>query len=281
MAQTIDDKVFAFDDAMVRVVMVRGEPWFVASDVGRALELQNVRASIADFDDDEKGVNTIYTLGGEQTVAILSEPGLYRLIVLSRAPRAKQFQRWIYHDVLPQIRKTGRYEAEPSPAHPETSPMDAPLLHRLQLVRECRSIHGREVAKVMWRKLGLPAVPPPPRTGVDEARECLRHILDAASPEGRTLRELIALALDDSETERLCLLACGVRVYAESETFAIASHHPFLRDILKGTAWSGPGGHVRVLRRLSSATPVGPTRMGPLQVRATAFHADMLDEFVS
>ncbi len=266
---------------MIRVVMRCAEPWFVAGDVCQVLGIKNPSDALSDFAEDEKGIATADTLGGQQGLLIVSEPGLYRLVFISRKPDARKFQHWVYHKVLPQIRKTGRYEAEPSPTHPETSPLDAPLLHRLQLVRECRSIHGREVAKVMWRKLGLPAVPPPPRTGIDEAHECLRHILDAASPEGRTLRELISLALDDGETERLCLLACGVRVYAESETFAIASHHPFLRDILRGTAWGGSGAHVRVLRRLASATPVGPTRMGPLQVRATLFRADSLDEFVS
>ena len=93
----------------VRVVMIDGEPWFVAADVARVLEIQNVRQNLADFDDDEKGVCNIYTPGGEQSMLVVNEPGLYRLIFASRKPEAKKFQRWVYHEVLPSIRKTGTY----------------------------------------------------------------------------------------------------------------------------------------------------------------------------
>lgn len=93
----------------VRVVDVDGEPWFVARDVCECLELGNPRTSIALLDEDEKGVHTMDTPGGQQEMSIVSEAGLYSLILRSRKPEAKAFKRWITHEVLPSIRKTGQY----------------------------------------------------------------------------------------------------------------------------------------------------------------------------
>ncbi len=86
-----------------------GNAWFVASDVCRALDLSNPRSSLALLDDDEKGVHTVDTLGGKQAMATVNEPGLYSLILRSRKPEAKKFKRWITHEVIPSIRKTGQY----------------------------------------------------------------------------------------------------------------------------------------------------------------------------
>jgi prophage antirepressor-like protein len=88
---------------------VDGEPHFVAADVAGALDLGNPRSSLALLDDDEKGVHTMDTPGGPQPMAIVNEPGLYSLIFRSRKPEAKAFKRWVTHDVIPQIRKTGSY----------------------------------------------------------------------------------------------------------------------------------------------------------------------------
>ena len=88
----------------------RGEEiWFVANDICRALDIQNVRQNLANFPDDEKDVCNIYTLGGYQNVNIVSEPGFYRLIFMSRKPEAEKIKRWVFHEVLPSIRKYGFY----------------------------------------------------------------------------------------------------------------------------------------------------------------------------
>lgn len=94
----------------VRVVQVYGEPWFVATDVCRALEISNSRDAVARLDDDEKGVGSTDTLGGKQGMQIINEPGLYTLVLGSRKPEAKAFKRWVTHEVLPTIRKTGSYK---------------------------------------------------------------------------------------------------------------------------------------------------------------------------
>lgn len=90
---------------------LEGEPWFVAADVCRALGLGNSSKAVMPLDDDEKGITICNTPGGEQKMVIVSEPGLYSLIVRSRKPEAKAFKRWITHEVIPSIRKTGGYIA--------------------------------------------------------------------------------------------------------------------------------------------------------------------------
>lgn len=103
---------FAFDDALVRAhADEQGNPWFVAKDVCRLLELGNPRTSLALLDSDEKGVHTVDTLGGKQEMTTVSESGLYSLIFRSRKPEAKRFRKWVTSEVLPTLRKTGTYAA--------------------------------------------------------------------------------------------------------------------------------------------------------------------------
>ena len=77
----------------------------------RALGLGNSSKAIMPLDDDEKGITISDTLGGKQEMTTINEPGLYSLILRSRKPEAKAFKRWITHEVIPAIRKTGGYIA--------------------------------------------------------------------------------------------------------------------------------------------------------------------------
>ena len=103
---------FDFRGAALRTLTDEaGEPWFVAKDVCDILEISNVSDAISKLDDDEKSniaISDIAQNGGRAPL-IISEPGLYKLIMRSRKPEAKEFQRWVTHEVLPQIRKTGGY----------------------------------------------------------------------------------------------------------------------------------------------------------------------------
>jgi prophage antirepressor-like protein len=105
-------QIFAYEDKPVRVVIINGEPWFVAKDVCEILELENSRQAVARLDEDERGVCIIDTPGGPQEMQIVNEPGLYAMILTSRKPEAKQFRRWITHEVIPTIRKTGIYSTQ-------------------------------------------------------------------------------------------------------------------------------------------------------------------------
>lgn len=102
-------QVFNFSGNEIRVINKDGQPWWVAKDVCDSLEMTNSRMAIDRLDEDEKGVSSIYTLGGMQQLQIVNEAGLYTLILSSRKPEAKQFKRWITHEVIPSIRKTGSY----------------------------------------------------------------------------------------------------------------------------------------------------------------------------
>lgn len=110
--------VFTYSDLEVRTVVRDGEPWFVAADVCTVLDIGRTHDAVRGLDDDERGTDTIRTPGGDQAVTVINEPGLYSLILRSRKPEAKAFKRWITHEVLPQIRRTGRFEA--APAIPQT-----------------------------------------------------------------------------------------------------------------------------------------------------------------
>lgn len=99
----------------VRAVTLEGEPWFVAADVCRALGLGNSTNACARLDDDEHALISIKGLSrGNDEANAVNEPGLYTLVLSSRKPEAKAFKRWITHEVIPAIRKTGGYIARHS-----------------------------------------------------------------------------------------------------------------------------------------------------------------------
>lgn len=100
------------DFGTIRSLLKNGQPWFVAADVCKALNLPDTHKAVERLDLDEKDRNSIPTPGGAQAMTIVSEPGLYTLILGSRKPEAKAFRRWITHDVIPAIRKTGGYVAD-------------------------------------------------------------------------------------------------------------------------------------------------------------------------
>lgn len=93
----------------VRVAMKNNEPWFVAKDVCNILDISKYRDAVSRLDEDERGSVVLDTPGGKQNINAVNEPGLYNLIFGSRKPEAKQFKRWVTHEVLPEIRKTGAY----------------------------------------------------------------------------------------------------------------------------------------------------------------------------
>lgn len=113
---TTDLTTFAFDGSDVRVVTDgQGEPWFVAKDVCNILDLTNVGQAVAGLDEDEKSNITSADVGGiamengGRAPLIVSEAGLYSLVFRSRKPQARQFKRWVTHEVLPTIRRRGGY----------------------------------------------------------------------------------------------------------------------------------------------------------------------------
>lgn len=105
---TLQTFTFAGSHA-VRTIVEDGLVKFVACDVCSALGIVNNRDAVASIPDDEKGVGIADTLGGKQTLACITESGLYRLVFKSRKTEALDFQKWVTNDVLPTLRKTGTY----------------------------------------------------------------------------------------------------------------------------------------------------------------------------
>lgn len=116
--------VFSFEShSDIRAVNIDGNPWFVSSDVCKAIGIKHTASAMRALDDDEKGVHSMHTPGGQQDFTIISESGLYTLILRCRDAVTPgtipyRFRKWVTGEVLPQIRKTGRYVRE------ELSPAD-------------------------------------------------------------------------------------------------------------------------------------------------------------
>lgn len=94
----------------IRAIEKGGTYWFCAKDVCDALELTNTSMALQSLDNDEKGVRNFYTPGGPQEMLSVNESGLYALILRSNKPRAREFRKWVTNEVLPSLRRTGRYE---------------------------------------------------------------------------------------------------------------------------------------------------------------------------
>ena len=103
--------LFQYKGENIRVTIVDDEPWFVASDVSRVLEYRMASDMTRRLNDEDKGYALLSTPGGDQQMTIINESGLYDAVFRSNADGARGFRRWVTHDVLPAIRKTGSYNA--------------------------------------------------------------------------------------------------------------------------------------------------------------------------
>ena len=123
------------------LVNEKGEPFFVGSDIAKALGYKNSRKALIDHvDDEDKGVTKRDTLGGTQEMVIINESGLYSLVLSSKLPQAKEFKRWVTAEVLPQIRQTGGYL-------PTRNPRTGEALTESELVEAANKIVARTIAR--------------------------------------------------------------------------------------------------------------------------------------
>lgn len=147
----------------VREIDQHGAPWFIASDPCSILNIRDVSQAVAKLDDDERGTCLIRTLGGQQEVLIVSESGLYALILRSRdamkpGTTAHRLRKWVTSEVLPSIRRTGQYVAsETAPGMNEDIQMQDGL--KLRKVNLCHKLFGERAGQQMWRKVDLEWVP--------------------------------------------------------------------------------------------------------------------------
>lgn len=112
-----------FENHNVRVLVIQGEPWFVASDVALALLYREAKDMTRNLDDDEKGTHIVGTPGGSQHMTTINESGLFSAILRSRKPEAKRFKKWVTSEVLPSLRKHGSYSISTAPEAQAPAPM--------------------------------------------------------------------------------------------------------------------------------------------------------------
>lgn len=149
---------------LVRQIDLDGGLWFVGLDVCRVLDIQKAHQALDRLDDDERGTYSVGTPGGNQDMIIVSEAGVYRLVFTSRKPIAERFKRWLAHDVIPAIRKTGSYavKAEVMP-DTEVRPFPHWSMEEMRTKRGTvdmyRLLYGVMAAQWICPQMGFP-VPP-------------------------------------------------------------------------------------------------------------------------
>jgi prophage antirepressor-like protein len=147
-------------NTLIRVIDRNGDPWFFVSEIGPITGIKNPTRAVMVLDEDEKATITLTDskgIQGNPDRVIVSESGLYALILRSNAAmkpgtEAHRFRKWVTSELLPTIRKTGRYDAKVD----QVKESDA---SKLQKVAETRRTFGLRAAAKLWVELGLPTVP--------------------------------------------------------------------------------------------------------------------------
>ncbi|HHQ5858176.1 TPA: BRO-N domain-containing protein [Enterobacter hormaechei subsp. hoffmannii] len=214
--------VFSFQESHpVRVVLVEGEPWFVAADVCKALDIADNRAAVRKLDEDEKGGYSIPTPGGVQSVGIVNESGLYTLILRCRdavkqGTTAWRFRKWVTNEVLPAIRKTGGYDyVEPAPKC-AAEPLDWRVEHELRAI-------VNDIAQCFWYK----------QKWMNGIRHALRNACRTPAPLPLTVDDLPAIV---AELRRI--LAAVETAQGNMRAY----ERDFLRDVVRRGRRNSSGG---------------------------------------
>ena len=264
---------FTFEGAVVRVIMRVGEPWFVVADLCKALGLTNPSKAVQSIDpDDRTTLTSSYGRPGHgpQSHIIISEPAMYTLVLRSRdalkpGTLPYRFRKWVTTEVLPSIRRTGRYAAPvPEPADVAMAAFEDPkdftgsLSRRMRLVELALRVKGRKAAAELWRTLELPghdtvmqpAEPGPRLTLEADGWRCLRTLLDhPLSPDLSVAEALGHLRQVDQPGRCLAerLGRTGIRVDPPRDHrrspagFAVSNTAAGLELVYHRTEWSGRG----------------------------------------
>ncbi|EDQ2394165.1 hypothetical protein RU50_005262 [Salmonella enterica subsp. enterica] len=197
--QTKVPEVFSFQEHHdVRIQVIDNEPWFCLKDVCDILDIKNPRDMLAK-QLDRGGVEKIYTptISATQQISFINEPNLYRVIFRSNKPEARQFQDWVFNEVLPTIRKTGRYEhpvATPRRTAEPLTPSDMKNLNHLVVLMTRQFARTGSWRLGVWHALRrATGVPSPEEFTVDDlpalTQEC-RRIIQITSEAGEMISRI-------------------------------------------------------------------------------------------
>lgn len=183
---------FGASNQQLRAVTLDGEPYFVAKDVCAILDISNHKDAVSRLDEDEKGRSVIPTQFGSKETNLINESGFYHLIFISRKPQAAAIRKWVTSEVLPSIRRTGRYELPTAPAKPLRYPrrgelITADILHLLWLIGE--SLHQGD-QKTIALELGV-------------TRQSVARVLSGAQRNSRILMALYRRAQANRAADQL------------------------------------------------------------------------------
>lgn len=148
-------QTFNYDNNQVRTVLQDGEPWFVLKDVCKVLNLSTPKRVAERLDNDEVSLtHLIDAIGRSQKTTIINESGLYGVILRSDKPQAKPFRRWVTHEVLPAIRKTGSY-TDTENKFSKFCPVSFERAKATMLVQQCNRLAGRSLREMpfTWREI--------------------------------------------------------------------------------------------------------------------------------
>lgn len=301
---------FVFDNEYpVRSLMRDGEPWFVGTDLCRALGYSRARNAYRMLDDDERATEVIESIrsaessahddeefleashahfvspkqasaqkesgpgdrvdsveehlhgkgadkrsplvqgsfqrgGGAQETVLINEPGVYRLIVNSRIPSARRFQRWLYHEVLPQVRKTGAYAPKIEDHYFDQQKQLRERATNIRLVEVATRLNGKAAGRKLWAELGLPAIEEPGPTV--RAREVVN---EGPAPDPELALSILMEAYGDliaegpnAKNSGLSKVGLGwVKRGRRTPTLAVAARNKSLDRVYAGTPFAEIG----------------------------------------
>lgn len=262
---------FVFDDALVRTVIRDGEPWFVGKDVASVLGYKDTDQAIRVHC---KAVESypVNSTGQVRNTNIIPERDVYRLIMRSKLPAAEAFENWVVSEVLPSLRKTGRYAmADAQPDRQDSgfmNPADRPdITGMVNLLRECRATWGKSAARRLWRQLPLPEVDDAQvynlptdmnRQALDEARACLGHLLDSRPNGAETVRDLLTAARDGDDRAAQVLYDHDMRLSPVPDWhgwLAIGNTGQGLTRLFAQSLWAGKWGKTLILLPFARRNP--------------------------
>lgn len=263
---------FDFEEQAVRVVMRDDDPWFVAADVCRVLELGNPSQALTRLDEDE--FTLITNEGNHRPTNVINESGLYALVLTSRKEQAKRFRKWITAEVLPAIRKHGRYELQLPEPSTTGDIAGVPIREAelwLQMVREARLSRGTRAAVSIWDRSPLPRLTAVGSAAVDpaEGRDCLAHIISQVGP-------LITAARAHDEEANAELTAIGLRAVHDG-LFVGNVQLP----VFNGTRWAGGSQRLALLALPGAHASRNPLTLAGARMRGVIVPWSVLDGEVS